>query len=670
MPKQNKYLTFFVFILLSTLLSCTPSRKDVYTSTRFQTDSLAILAAANQYKSDKEYDLAIALLDSAFLVPVKSQEHPDGLSPDEARRLMSYSLRNLMFTYNQARRVADGHEHFLRLREMNHPILSTYCRREMLICDAQMLMALGRRAEACELLDQAMGITENDDLGSELFCAIAAGITYMTVDSTETRAEPTLLRAAQAVRNGAYDDTGLYPQAMANLANLYIRKNDFERGIKLCQEVLEQSERSRNPRGIMLATINLAGNYFELNNHDKALHYIELGLQQFTPENDTWGMAASLYERRAGILKAMGQSDSAFAALNVADSFFIQAANPRGQIRVMLEKLDVRTDMPDSLAGALADFERIRDDVPGYMYLSYYMNYAKAMYAAGRYADAIPLLEEAVSLARNRGDLETENHNNRLLLDSYHRTGRFAAASRLLPRYNMIIDSVTHEKSIRESVASHIRYETEKVEQQNLLLSTEVALNNSIIRTYTIATIATIFGILLLAGWFLSRHRALKLHHQLDAKELELTSVRLEEKEKELNRIIGARRELHDRNRELLRQLNEIQVSTQCDAGLDALMETLTLAMITPKEEQEFRTAFSEIHPLALIRLREACPNITRNEELLCMLIFLSQSTEEIARILGIAITSVFRIRYRLRPKLNLPEKATLDVEIKKIMNG
>ena len=70
----------------------------------------------------------------------------------------------------------------------------------------------------------------------------------------------------------------------------------------------------------------------------------------------------------------------------------------------------------------------------------------------------------------------------------------------------------------------------------------------------------------------------------------------------------------------------------------------------------------------ALIRLRDVCPNITKNEELLCMLILLNQSTEEIARILGIASASVTRIRYRLRPKLNIPEKASLDAEIKRIM--
>lgn len=578
---MNKYFILLFIVLITAIVSCNkPPGVTTSASSRFHADSVAIIAKANQFRLEKEYDSAIALLDSAFLLPIQSNQHPDGLSPDDARRLMSYAIRHLMFAYNHSRRITEGHEHFLRLREMNHPILSRHCQREILVCDAQMLQTLGRRAEACQLLDQAMSIDENDDPSSELFCTIAAGITYMAVDSTETRAEPTLLRAVEAMRNGAYDDTGLYPQAMANLANIYIRKNEFQKGIKLCQEVMEQSDRAQNPRGVMLAAINLCGNYTELGFFDKALHYNDEGLRQFREDNETWGMAASLYERRALIYKRMDLIDSAFSALNLADSFYVRATNPRGQIRVQLEKLDAKTEFPDSLSNVLTGFEEIKDKVPGYMQLNYYMGYGKAMYMAGRYTEAIPLLEKAVDLSKIRGDRETENHNNRLLLDSYHHTGMMKAAKALLPRYNMIIDSVTHEKSIRESIASHIRYETEKVEQENRLLTAEIALRNSVIRTYTIGIIAFILFILLLATWFWSRHR------------------------------------------------------------------------------------------LASIRLRDVCPNITKNEELLCMLIMINQTTEEIARILGIASASVTRIRYRLRPKLHIPEKASLDAEIRRIMKG
>ena len=52
------------------------------------------------------------------------------------------------------------------------------------------------------------------------------------------------------------------------------------------------------------------------------------------------------------------------------------------------------------------------------MLLDYYMGYGNAMYRAEKYQEAIPLLEKAVSLSKARGDMETENHNNRLLLDS------------------------------------------------------------------------------------------------------------------------------------------------------------------------------------------------------------------------------------------------------------
>lgn len=656
MPKTVTYPILPALLMVSLLISCGPSPQATRTSARFQTDSIAILSKANQYRMDKEFDQAIALFDSAFLVPVESPEHPDGLSPDEARRLMALAVRGLMFTYNHSRRIADGHEHFVRLREMDHPVLSAHCRREILVCDAQMLQTLGRRAEACRLLDEAMAIDENNDPGSELFCTIAAGITYMAVDSTETRAEPTLQRAAQAMRNGAYDDTGLYPQAMANLANLYIRKNEYQKGIELCQEVIEQSEKVDNYRGVMLAAINLCGTHIELNFFDKALYYNDLGLQHFTPDNDSWGMAASLYERRADIYTRMGKTDSAFYALNLADSFYVRATNPRGQIRVALGKLEAKADYPDSLANVLAVYETIKDQVPGYMYLDYYMGYGKAMYLAGRYREAIPLLEEAVRLSKVRQDMETENHNNRLLLDCYHRVGRLDDARLLLPRYNMIVDSVVHEKSIRESIASHIRYETDKVEQENRLLSTEIALRNSTLRLYTIAAVALGFFVLLLGALLWMRHR--------------MASMRLNEKEKELQRIIGSRQDLHQRNRELLRQLNDIQASTQCDAGLDRLMETLNPTMLTPDEEKEFRAAFSNLYPLALPRLREACPGITKNEELLSMLIYLNQSTEDIARILGIAPASVTRIRYRLRPKMNLKDKTQLDTAIRRVMKG
>lgn len=128
---MNKYFIFPLIILVSGIVSCNKPPGSAHPPAQFHADSIAILAKANQFRLDKEYDSAISLLDSAFLLPVKSDQHPNGLSPDDARRLMSYAIRHLMFAYNHSRRIAEGHEHFLRLKEMNHPILSNHCQREI-----------------------------------------------------------------------------------------------------------------------------------------------------------------------------------------------------------------------------------------------------------------------------------------------------------------------------------------------------------------------------------------------------------------------------------------------------------------------------------------------------------------------------------------------------------
>lgn len=99
-------------------------------------------------------------------------------------------------------------------------------------------------------------------------------------------------------------------------------------------------------------------------------------------------------------------------------------------------------------------------------------------------------------------------------------------------------------------------------------------------------------------------------------------------------------------------------------------MESLQSHLLTRKEEEDFRNAFLSVYPSALLYLREACPAVTRSEELFCMLVLLKQSNEELARTLGISVASVSKTRYRIRVKLGLPEGSDTDAEIRHIMAG
>ena len=176
--------------------------------------------------------------------------------------------------------------------------------------------------------------------------------------------------------------------------------------------------------------------------------------------------------------------------------------------------------------------------------------------------------------------------------------------------------------------------------------------------------------VLALIGWFVMRHRNLSLHLRLQEQQQEMADERLREQEAQLHRLIASRQELNERNRDLLRQLSDIQAAHENSCDLDRVMESLQDNLLTREEEKHFRSAFSAIYPSALTRLREACPAITRSEELFCMLILLKQTNEEVARTLGISVASVSKTRYRLRLKLELPEGSDVDAEVRKVMRG
>ena len=90
-------------------------------------------------------------------------------------------------------------------------------------------------------------------------------------------------------------------------------------------------------------------------------------------------------------------------------------------------------------------------------------------------------------------------------------------------------------------------------------------------------------------------------------------------------------------------------------------------AFFVANGRQQFRKAFIKSYPSFIYLIRKAIPQITAGEELLCMLIHLNQSTDDIVAILGISRKSVNQARYRLRLKINLPTHFSLEKYIRRL---
>lgn len=64
--------------------------------------------------------------------------------------------------------------------------------------------------------------------------------------------------------------------------------------------------------------------------------------------------------------------------------------------------------------------------------------------------------------------------------------------------------------------------------------------------------------------------------------------------------------------------------------------------------------------PCFLLSLRRPTPDLTGNDELVCMFIVLDRNTDEIALTLGVSRNTVNATRYRLRKKLGLEKDKRL----------
>lgn len=188
-----------------------------------------------------------------------------------------------------------------------------------------------------------------------------------------------------------------------------------------------------------------------------------------------------------------------------------------------------------------------------------------------------------------------------------------------------------------------VKYETREKEQDNRLLRSELQLQKRTLQYYIlIGILSFLLGVAFLL-WLSMRHK----------KSLRL----IEEKEGQLRQMLTERQNLNRKNEELRMQIE----TADAQHTMQEVINSLSPRLLTAEEEQEFRRQFCLLYPSFLSGLRKACSAVTRNDELLAMLIRLNLSSEEIAFALGNNRASVNTSRFRLRKKLELDKDVSLE---------
>lgn len=570
-------------------------------------------------------------------------EHPAG-NPDSLRLQTGVALKNFCI----AARDADKNLIFAAvtdsLARIGQPYLTGECGYYL---GLYRLSSHTRMSGFREMLDSLIQLPKCEDITQDMVFACAIAEFMLKADMSSELYIPMQMRAVEDYRAGARsnDDVDILSQT----GYIFNRVGDYVKGERYLREAVQLAE--KNPGAKREGTIYLYGNlanlYFRLGMFDKSLEFNSKAIAESRRHN--FSSEVDLLRMRVNTFQETGQDDSAAIYFGIAKQALERIREPRrrglNRDALLFTRYSIieRDDIdPDTLARAIAVFrEMVADSTRRNDTLAFLLGLG--LTRTGNFAEGIPLMENATRNFEEQGYGESIAWAYDFLMRSYTAAGMYDKAGRLFPRYRQIRDSLKIEENTKASIAADIRYESALKEEKNRSLEAELSLRHrSFIYLCMVAVLLTVLlGVSIF--YIFQRRKSQRIERELFRRQI---SDMLSSQQEINGNIEAMSQELKEKGREDL---------------TEALRDQLQPSLLSDADEKRFRQAFAALYPRFLQRLHARCPELTKSDELFCMLIMLNQSTDQIALALGILRASVNSARYRLRRKFNLAPDVDLD---------
>ncbi|UJH90406.1 hypothetical protein LZ575_16430 [Antarcticibacterium sp. 1MA-6-2] len=105
----------------------------------------------------------------------------------------------------------------------------------------------------------------------------------------------------------------------------------------------------------------------------------------------------------------------------------------------------------------------------------------------------------------------------------------------------------------------------------------------------------------------------------------------------------------------------EINRDPNLKNNLKEIIENIDDSLSLDKDWEAFYHLFGQVHPTFIEDLKISCSKLSDRDIKLCALIKLNFSSQHIATLFGISLSSVKVARHRLRKKLDIPEDVSFD---------
>lgn len=561
-----------------------------------------------------------------------------------ARQILNLSY----FSYLGSRQFRPGIEYLDSIS--SNPFLQQYCKHELLSTRASLRQLYGDNQTAIQLANEYLQLPEYEDANRYIPQAELVSGVYVYSGNDIPQAIRLLERAMECYHQGGSFQNML--RIISRLGIYYRLVGEYEKAVATNQEAINSYTDSIAPPNIVIAYGEQANLYAELGMYDRALQ-MNTKAQHYSLLKDSFGLG-DLYRYRAEIFRKTQEKDSVFYYLNQAEKVSAAQGSFKGVFVNKALAVDAYQDYPDSVQKALDLALSICPDssrMPQWAKHQLNLHLGRALLHTGKTTQGIALIEKAAKGYREMDMKEMEYSTNRILMEYYRNMRMDDAFFRCYDRNRIFADSLNYNERLRAVAAANIRFDTERQEKENKLLSAQVELQHRQLVFNICISIALLLILIISIAYFFTRKKANRLL--------------LEKRRQEIQKLIASQQELNRHNEELSKQIEQIMATN----NLNAISQLTGQNLLSKEDENNFRKSFAAIYPLYLPKLREKYPNLTRNEELLAMLICMNQSTDEIALIMGINRNSVNMIRSRMRKKINLTKEESLDEVIKQYLS-
>jgi DNA-binding CsgD family transcriptional regulator len=638
-------IKILLLLLIVSIGACTtsPNSTNSNDAQKWQQTITELNALLREKKHQKAIDEAQQKL-SQLLAATANATIPNDTLAKYARQILNLSY----FSYLGSKQFQPGIEYLDSIS--GNPFLQQYCKHELLSTRASLHQMYGDNQAAIRLADEYLQLPEYEDADRYIPQAELVSGVYVYSGNDIPQAIRLLERAMECYHQGGSFQNML--RIISRLGIYYRLVGEYEKAVVTNQEAINSYTDSIAPPNIVIAYGEQANLYAELGMYDRALQ-MNAKAQHYSLLKDSFGLG-DLYRYRAEIFRKTQERDSVFYYLNQAEKVSAAQRSFKGVFVNKALAVDAYQDYPDSVQKALDLALSICPDsarMPQWARHQLNLHLGRALLHTGKATQGIALIEKAAKGYREMDMREMEYSTNQILMEYYRNMRMDDAFFRCYDRNRIFADSLNYNERLRAVAAANIRFDTERQEKENKLLSAQVELQHRRLVFNICISIALLLILIISIAYFFTRKKANRLL--------------LEKRKQEIQKLIASQQELNRHNEELSKQIEQIMATN----NLNTISQLTGQNLLSKEDENNFRKSFAAIYPLYLPKLREKYPHLTRNEELLAMLICMNQSTDEIALIMGINRNSVNMIRSRMRKKINLTKEESLDEVIKQYLS-